>query len=148
MARCSVVETAETRAAQDEERSVVAPRANRRDVIRLAAGSIVAALSAPAIAQSAPKMVVIGGGFGGANCARALKTIDPRFSVTLVAESETYTAFPLSNAVLGGLRPLTAQQFGYQKIAAAGVNMAYQPASAIDPKGRTVSLRGGGMLAY
>ena len=101
-----------------------------------AAAAASALFPAPAIAQSAPKIVVIGGGFGGANCARALKVINPRLSVTLIAESETYTAFPLSNAVLGGLRPLTAQQFGYQKIAGAGVTVASAPATTIDPKAR------------
>ncbi len=68
--------------------------------------------------------------------------------MTLVAESEIYTAFPLSNAVLGGLRPLTAQQFGYQKIAGAGVTVAFAPATSIDPKARLVSLRNGDRLAY
>jgi sulfide dehydrogenase [flavocytochrome c] flavoprotein subunit len=123
--------------------------ANRRKVLQRGAAVVAAAVfPAPAIAQSASKVVVIGGGFGGANCARALKAINPRFSVTLIAESETYTAFPLSNAVLGGLRPLTAQQFGYQKIAAAGVTMAYQAASAVDTKARTVSLHNGATLGY
>src|ERR1700761_6813800 len=98
---------------------------SRRTLLRLsAAASAAAVCPTPSIGQSAPRVVVIGGGFGGANCARALKVMNPNCSVTLVADGDTYTAFPLSNAVLAGLRPLSAQQFGYEKIASAGVAIA------------------------
>jgi sulfide dehydrogenase [flavocytochrome c] flavoprotein chain len=124
-------------------------QANRRQVLQGTAAVVAAAaFPRPAVGQNAPKVVVIGGGFGGANCARALKTINPGCVVTLVVESATYTAFPLSNAVLAGLRPPTAQRFGYQKIAAAGVTVAVEPANAIDPKARTVTLRNGDKLGY
>src|SRR5262252_10006025 len=94
---------------------------SRRSVLQQGAAAVAASWAAPAIAQGAAKVAIIGGGFGGANCARALKTSNQRLSVTLITESETYTAFPLSNAVLAGLRPLTAQQFNYRNVAAAGV---------------------------
>jgi NADPH-dependent 2,4-dienoyl-CoA reductase/sulfur reductase-like enzyme len=124
-------------------------QANRRQVLQgTAAVGAAAAFPRPAVGQNAPRVVVIGGGFGGANCARALRAINPGCAVTLVVESATYTAFPLSNAVLAGLRPLTAQQFGYQKIAAAGVTVAVEPANTIDPKARTVTLRNGDKLGY
>ena len=51
-------------------------------------------------------MVVVGGGFAGASCARALKKLDPRITVTLVEASQTFTACPFSNAVIAGLRDL------------------------------------------
>ena len=122
---------------------------SRRSVLQQgAAAAVAASWAAPAIAQGAAKIAIIGGGFGGANCARALKTSNPRLSVTLITESETYTAFPLSNAVLAGLRPLTAQQFNYRNVAAAGVTLAYQSAVAVDPGTRTVRLRGGDTLGY
>jgi len=121
---------------------------SRRSVLQQGAAAVAASWAAPAIAQGAAKIAIIGGGFGGANCARALKTSNPRLSVTLITESETYTAFPLSNAVLAGLRPLTAQQFNYRNVAAAGVTLAYQSAVAVDPGTRTVRLRGGDTLGY
>src|ERR1700746_2002262 len=98
---------------------------SRRELLAYgAAVSAAAVFPPPSIAQSAAKIAVIGGGFAGANCARALKTMNPSCSVTLVASESTYTTFPLSNAVLAGLRPLTAQQFSYGNIAAAGVETA------------------------
>ena len=74
---------------------------------------------------------MVGGGFAGASCARALRRLDERVDVTLVEASRTYTVPPLVNGVLGGLRELSAQQFGYDKIAASGIKVAFarQPPS-------------------
>jgi NADPH-dependent 2,4-dienoyl-CoA reductase/sulfur reductase-like enzyme len=94
----------------------------------------------PAIAQAAPRVVVIGGGFGGATVARTLKAVDPKIHVTLVESSPTFTACPFSNAVLGGLRDLKAQQFGYDKVRAAGVNVVIGTATGVNASGRTVRL--------
>ena len=69
-------------------------------------------------------------------------------SVTLIADGETYTAFPLSNAVLAGLRPLTAQEFSYDKIAGAGIAIAAGRVTAIDPQARTVRLGDGHSAPY
>ena len=51
---------------------------------------------------------MIGGGFGGASCARALKAIDPKLQVTLVEPNKTFTACPFSNNVIAGLRSIEA----------------------------------------
>jgi NADPH-dependent 2,4-dienoyl-CoA reductase/sulfur reductase-like enzyme len=103
----------------------------------------------PALAQGAAgRVVVIGGGFGGASGARALKALDPKLSVTLVEPSATFTACPFSNLVIAGLRELKQQQFTYDKIAAAGVTLARQAATGIDPNARTVALADGSRLPY
>ena len=47
----------------------------------------------------------------------ASRRLDPKIHVTLVEASATFTACPFSNAVIGGLRDLKAQQFGYDKVA-------------------------------
>jgi NADPH-dependent 2,4-dienoyl-CoA reductase/sulfur reductase-like enzyme len=121
----------------------------RRDALRGVAVSA-AALGFPhtSIAQSAPHVVVIGGGFGGTACARALKRIDPKLTVTLVESGKTFTACPLSNEVIAGLREIEAQQFGYDRIAADGINVIAQAATKIDAQARTVTLADGTSLAY
>ena len=91
---------------------------------------------------------MIGGGFGGASCARALKAIDPKLQVTLVEPNKTFTACPFSNNVIAGLRSIEAQQFGYDKIAASGVTVVAQAATAIDAAARTVGLADGTSLSY
>ena len=92
---------------------------SRRDFLKTAAaGASVAVLPLPAVAQGTPgRVVVVGGGFAGATCARFIKRIDPRINVTLVEASPTFTACPFSNVVIAGLRDLEAQQFGYEKVA-------------------------------
>jgi sulfide dehydrogenase [flavocytochrome c] flavoprotein subunit len=114
---------------------------NRRDSLKRTAASAAAlSLSAPAIAQNAGgRVVVVGGGFAGATCARALKRLDPRIAVTLVEASHTFTACPFSNNVIAGLRDLKAQQFDYKKLEGA-VEITFEPATRIDAGARTVIL--------
>ena len=126
-------------------------RANRREFLKsaMAAGSAAAFFPKPALSQAAsPRVVVIGGGFGGATCARTLKRTNAQIAVTLVEANKTFTACPMSNAVIAGLRARNLQQFEYNKIAAEGVTLAFSAATAIDPQARTVMLADGSKLAY
>src|SRR5580698_6586590 len=124
-------------------------KTTRRNVVRgIAAASASFALPCPSFAQSSARVVVIGGGFGGASCARALKRIDPKLQVTLVEPNKTFTACPFSNEVIAGLRDLKAQQFTYDRIAAEGVSVMAQTATKVDSHARTVGLADGASLAY
>ena len=100
------------------------------------------------LGQARPRIVIIGGGFGGATCARALRRADPQFEVTLVEANPTFTACPFSNAVIAGLRDMAAQRFGYDAIRAADIAVAQDQATAVDPQARRVLLRGGSALDY
>jgi len=103
----------------------------------------------PALAQGARgRVVVVGGGFAGATCARTLKRLEPGITVTLVEASRTFTACPFSNNVVAGLRELSAQQFGYEKVAAGGVEVTFASASGVDPQARAVTLENGTRLNY
>jgi len=125
-----------------------APR-TRRDTLRgLAAATASLALPSIARAQAAARVVVIGGGFGGAACARALKRADARLQVTLVEPNRTFTACPFSNQVIASLREIEAQQFTYDKVAAEGVNVVAQAATRIDPQARSVNVADGSSLSY
>jgi len=107
-----------------------------------------AALAAPALAQGSPRVVVVGGGFAGATAARFIKKGDPRISVTLVESSRTFTACPFSNLVIGGLRDLKQQQFGYDKVSTDGIEIAFTTATGVDPQTKTVTLDAGQRLSY
>ena len=89
----------------------------------LAASAAALALPRPALPQSAARIIVIGGGFGGASCARALRRLDPKLQVTLIEPNRSFTACPFSNEVIAGLREIEAQQFGYHKIVAEGITV-------------------------
>ncbi len=126
-------------------------KVGRRDFL----GSMVAVATAavlyprPAFAQgAAPRVVVIGGGFAGASCARALRQLDPGIAVTLVEPNTAFTACPFSNAVIVGLRELSAQQFTYERVAADGIVVARTTATAVDPHARSVTVADGARLPY
>jgi sulfide dehydrogenase [flavocytochrome c] flavoprotein subunit len=121
----------------------------RRNVVRgIAATATSFAFPCPSRAQSVARIVVIGGGFGGASCARALRRIDTKLQVTLIEPNRTFTACPFSNEVIAGLRDIEAQQFSYDRIAADGVTVIAQAAVKIDPQTRMVGLADGTSLAY
>ncbi len=122
---------------------------SRRQVLAsLGAAASVAGCAAPALAQAAARVLVIGGGFAGATAARAIKAADPRIAVSLIESSRTFTACPFSNLVIGGLRQLSAQQFGYDKISAGGIEVVFATATGVDPGARRVALDRGAALAY
>lgn len=99
-------------------------------------------------AKTAAHVVVIGGGFGGASCARALRKSDPKLEVTLIEPNATFTSCPFSNEVIAGLRDIAAQQFTYDKIANDGVRVIAQAATAIDAQGHRITLADGSTLSY
>jgi sulfide dehydrogenase [flavocytochrome c] flavoprotein subunit len=121
--------------------------ATRRTFLKLTAA---ASLAAPSIAsaQAGGRVVVVGGGFGGATAARTLKALEPKLTVTLVEPNPVFTACPFSNNVLAALREISQQQFGYDGVQKAGVVLAQTSATAVDASGKTVTLGDGSKLAY
>ncbi|KQT73744.1 cytochrome C [Methylobacterium sp. Leaf465] len=104
------------------------------------------ALGRPALAQAAAKVVVIGGGFGGATAARALH--GGGLDVTLVEVNSTYVSCPFSNEVIAGLQPMAAQRFGYEGLARAGIRIVHAAATGIDADARRVTLADGTARTY
>jgi NADPH-dependent 2,4-dienoyl-CoA reductase/sulfur reductase-like enzyme len=123
-------------------------KVSRRAFLASATAASTTLLAAPALAQAAPRVVVVGGGFAGATAARALKRADPRIAVTLVQALATYTACPFSNLVVAGSRELRSQELGYRKISGEGVEVLIVGATGVDPAARSVRLADGGTLAY
>ena len=108
-----------------------------------------AALAAPFVAraQGAARGWVVGGGFGGASCARALRARRPELDVTLVEANPDYVACPFSNEVVAGMRDLEAQHFTYDRVA-ADLRVVRGVASGVDAGARRVLLQDGSSLPY
>ena len=122
---------------------------SRRGFVASAAGAA-ALIGLPAIArgQAASRIVVIGGGFGGATAARYLRKASPELQVTLVEPNRRFVTCPYSNLVIGGWRKIESISFGYDKLAKLGVTVVHDSASAIDPAKKEVRLAGGRTLPY
>lgn len=120
----------------------------RRFVASAAGASAVLGLPAIAYGQAAARVVVIGGGFGGATAARYLKLASPQLQVTLVEPNRRFVTCPYSNLVIGGWRKIDSITFGYDKVAKAGITVVHEAATAVDHAKKRVTLSGGRTLAY
>lgn len=86
------------------------------------------------------KIVVIGGGFGGATAARFAKRLLPQAQITLVEPQRSYVACPFSNLVVAGLRPISAQTFDYAALRREGIEVIPSHARDVDTAAREVTL--------
>ena len=123
---------------------------NRRNFISASAG-IAATMSSPMVfGASRPKVVVIGGGAGGATAARYIaKDSKGAIDVTLVEPTRSYYTCFFSNLYLGGFRDFDSIGHSYGKLASDfGINVVHDWAVDVDSSGKTVSLAGGGTLNY
>ncbi len=110
-----------------------------------------AAVSAPAVrSASRPigRVVVVGGGFGGATAAKYLKMWEPRIDVTLVERRPQFVSCPMSNLVLAGFRQMADITRPYDGLARYGVRRVTDEATAIDVDRRQVRLARGAPLSY
>ena len=114
----------------------------------MAAGSAI--LSAPMVlGQAKPRVVVIGGGAGGATAARYLaKDSQGALDVTLIEANPIYTTCFFSNLYIGGFYNFEDLQHGYDKIAAGGVTVINDLATGVDRAAKTVTLAGGQTVPY
>lgn len=117
----------------------------RRTVIGgLAAAGLVAA---PMVAAKArPRVVVIGGGAGGATAARYIAA--GHVDVTLIEPTRRYYTCFFSNLYIGGFWGFDALGHGYGGLAAQGINVVHDHATAVDRTARMVTTMGGAMLPY
>jgi sulfide dehydrogenase [flavocytochrome c] flavoprotein subunit len=126
-------------------------RKTRRQFIRLAgAASALALTGFPSIARAAQgRVVVIGGGFGGATAAKYVKLADRGLDVTLIERDAEYVTCPFSNYVIGGLRSLDSltHHYVYLKVN-RGIDVVQDEATGIDTKARTVALKSGSTIGY
>jgi len=93
------------------------------------------------------RVVVIGGGFGGATAARYLR-LWANVDVTLVERNDTFISCPISNMVLGGHKTMADITVPYSGLAALGVKRIQGEAVAIDAQGKKVRLGDGRELPY
>jgi NADPH-dependent 2,4-dienoyl-CoA reductase/sulfur reductase-like enzyme len=124
------------------------PVTRRKAVLGITAAAAALARPATPRAQASGRVVVVGGGFGGAACARALKRARDDLHIILIEPNAVFTSCPFSNAVIAGLREIEAQQFGYDKIAADGVTLIAQAVTMIEPERRSVMTADGVALPY
>jgi len=124
---------------------------NRRVFIGSGA-SAATALAAPmafANGHGKSRVVVVGGGAGGATAARYIaKDSKGAVDVTLIEPSRVYYTCFFSNLYLGGIKTIDDLGHSYGTIAAGGVNVVHDWAVGVDRGAKTVTLAGGASVPY
>lgn len=133
---------------------------SRRDFIGLlgnvgvvsALGALAAPMSGCATygnAKASGRAVIVGGGFGGATCAKYLKRFSPDTDVTLIERDRQFVTCPFSNTMLGGLHDMKYITHDYAQLESRyGVKVVHDTVTAVDPVARSVSLQGGKKIDY
>ena len=118
--------------------------------VLLAASGTLGLVSGCATMGSGPKVVVVGGGFGGATAAKYVRMwSDYGINVTLVEPNASFISCPISNLVLGGSKSMADITTPYDNLGKRhGVNLVRDTVASIDADKRVVKLAGGGELAY
>lgn len=118
----------------------------RRDFLKLAGAFSLAGCATPAPFKA--RVVVVGGGFGGATAAKYIRKWDPSIEVVLVERESSFVSCPISNLVLAGYSSLPDISRSYDGLRRHGIQVVRDEVTAIDAAKNTVRLARGGDLAY
>ena len=94
------------------------------------------------------RVVIVGGGIGGATAAQYLKKMDSTIDITIVEAKPDYHTCFMSNEVIGGVRPLESIHFTYDKLVNKGIKVIFDKVTDINPDMQLVSTENGATLAY
>jgi sulfide dehydrogenase [flavocytochrome c] flavoprotein subunit len=125
----------------------------RRDVVQgfLAGGTLVAMGGCASMGgtPSSAKVVVVGGGYGGATAAKYVRLLSDRaIDVVLVEPNRAFVSCPISNLVVGGMRQLGDVTTPYDGLRKHGVTVVHDTVASIDVTGKKVKLAGGPEIRY
>jgi sulfide dehydrogenase [flavocytochrome c] flavoprotein chain len=122
---------------------------SRREFATLAGGVFASAAWTPfAIAQGAAKVVIVGGGAGGATVAHYVKKEAPNLDVTLIETNPIYSSSFFSNLYLGGFRSLESLNHTYGGLRRLGIKVVHDTALDVDTSKKTVRTKGGRSYGY
>ncbi len=124
---------------------------NRRRFLQMAGlGGLAAGLPYAATwgSQTKARVVVVGGGTGGAIAARYVKALDPSIDVTIIEAIPQHTTCYMSNWVLAEMRDLDSLTHSYDNVKRRGINVIIDRAERIDTEAQQVHTAGGERVAY
>lgn len=114
----------------------------------LAAASLAGCAGMASGGASIGRVVVVGGGYGGATAAHYLKMWGGKVDVTLVDRHPAFVSCPISNLVIGGHKQIGDITRGYGGLSRIGVRVVQAEVTAIDAAGKEVRLADGRALPY
>jgi len=126
---------------------------SRRSLLKLAAAGTTMSALAGCASMNQPKtigrVVVVGGGFGGATAAKYLRLwSEGQIAVTLVEPNRQFVSCPMSNLVVGGSKTMKDITQSYAGLEKHGVRLVHEMATAVDADKRELRLASGAVLPY
>ena len=99
---------------------------------------------------SKARVVVVGGGYGGATAAKYVRMLsDYQIDVVLIEPNKAFVSCPISNLVIGGSKTLADITTPYDALASKhGVQVVQDYVTAIDAGKKTLTVAGGGSIRY
>jgi sulfide dehydrogenase [flavocytochrome c] flavoprotein chain len=92
---------------------------------------------------SGRRVIVVGGGWGGATAAKYVRLSDPSIEVVMVEPNRQFVSCPFSNLVISGVRSLKTLTFNYNGLREHGVKVVHDTVTAIEPEAKRVRLARG-----
>jgi sulfide dehydrogenase [flavocytochrome c] flavoprotein chain len=126
-------------------------RAQRRDFLKfLAASGVLAGCGSIAAAPAKPagRVIVVGGGYGGATAAKYIRMWSPNLEVLMIERNAEFISCPMSNLVLGGSMTLEDITVSYRGLQRYGVQVIRDDVTGIDVEKKKLRLARGPELAY
>lgn len=123
-------------------------RRNFLKAVSAAAGASVLCIPRARATGAKARVVVVGGGFGGATAAKYLRLLDPGIEVTMIERDSLYTSCPLSNEVIADARNIKTLQTGYGGLSRHGVKVVHDEVVQIDPVKKVVTTASGASFGY
>jgi sulfide dehydrogenase [flavocytochrome c] flavoprotein subunit len=127
---------------------------NRRNFNKLLAGSAALSFAActgtkPALPASKKRVVIVGGGFGGATAAKYLKKFSPLTEVVLIEQNQEYFTCPFGNTVIGGMNDIEYIRHTYDKLKEKyGILVIHEKVAKVDGQTQNVVLQSGEKIHY
>ena len=125
----------------------------RRSFLHSSAAISLLGLGACATTASIPakaRVVVIGGGYGGATAAKYVRMLsDYKIDVVLIEPNASFISCPISNLVIGGSKQLADITTPYAGLSKNhGITVVQDMAKSVDTAKKMVTLAGGATIGY
>lgn len=128
---------------------------NRRDFNKLLLGSVAlsftacSSLTSVSLPKDKKRVVVVGGGFGGATAAKYIKKFSPETEVILIEQNKEYYTCPFGNTVIAGLNDIEYIKHDYETLKSKyGVQVIHAKAKRVDGDTNSVILENGDVIPY
>lgn len=99
---------------------------------------------------SKARVLVVGGGYGGATAAKYVRFLsDYKIDVTLVEPNRAFVSCPVSNLVIAGMKTMADITSPYDGLTSRhGVTLVHDMVASVDPVKKVATLASGGTIAY